>query len=109
MPQAGHVPGTGRRKSITFPVSGWMKRSRALWSAMSPLMPAVFAVAPERVAAGRELHPYLVGAPGVEGDVREAGAAVRGEGRNVVFQHSLLHALARTAHRKNTAFPAVLE
>ena len=36
---------------------------------------AVFAVAPERVAAGRELHPYLVGAPGVEGDVREAGAA----------------------------------
>ena len=28
---------------------------------------AVFAIAPERVAAGRELHPYLVGAPGVEG------------------------------------------
>ena len=25
---------------------------------------AVFAVAPERVAAGRELHPYLMGAPG---------------------------------------------
>ena len=80
-----------------------MKRNVSLDAA------AVFAIAPERVAAGRELHPYLVGAPGVEGDVRKAGAAVWGGGRNAVFQHSLFHALARTAHRKNTAFPAVLE
>ena len=69
----------------------------------------VFAVAPERVAAGGELHPDLMGAAGVEGDVCEAGAAVRGRRRKAVFQHSLLHALAGAADREDPAPPAVLK
>ena len=33
---------------------------------------AVFAVTPERMLPGGELHPDLMGPPGVEGDVRKA-------------------------------------
>ena len=70
---------------------------------------AVFAVAPERVAAGRELHPDLVGAPGVEGDVRQTERSIFCRGRNAILQYSFFHTLAGAADREDPAFPAVLE
>ena len=62
-------------------------------------MAAVFAVAPERMPPGGELHPDLMGPPGVESDVRKAQGSVRGG--DAVFEHGFPHPFARAADRED--------
>ena len=61
------------------------------------LAAAVFAVAVQRVFAAGKLHPDLMGAPGVQGDLGKAVFPCRG--KDAVFQHRLPHPLAGTADR----------
>ena len=56
---------------------------------------------------GGELHPDLMGPPGVESDVRKAQCSVRGG--DAVFEHGFPHPFARAADREDPALPAVLE
>ena len=71
------------------------------------LAAAVFAIAVQRVLAGSKLHPDLMGAPGVQGDLGKAVLPCRG--KDAVFQHRFPHPLAGTADREYPALAAVLE
>ena len=71
------------------------------------LAAAVFAVAVQRMPAAGELHPDLMGAPGVQGDLGKAVLPCRG--KDAVFQHRFPHPLAGTADREHPALAAILE
>ena len=82
-------------------------QAAALQGNAALLAAAVFAIAVQRVFAAGKLHPDLMGAPGVQGDLGKAVFPCRG--KDAVFQHRFPHPLAGTADREHPALAAVLE